>query len=209
MPRLLTNPHFLFDAPDILFWHATETVEELLSLLPPKQRYNEEIELFGALSRKKERLATRVLLHEALGTEANIDYLLSHRPVLTFPNKEISISHSHSYIALSTASFRHGIDIEVYGSRALKLHKAFLNESEVELLTKREPEQLATMLWSAKEAVYKFFDIQEIDFSKDILFTNYTVNTLHTYLPRFKKECIVHYFFLQDFVLTYAIQGYK
>ena len=32
---------------------------------------------------------------------------------------------------------------------------------------------------------------------------------MHTYLPRFKKECIVHYFFLQDFVLTYAIQGYK
>ena len=68
---------------------------------------------------------------------------------------------------------------------------------------------MATMLWSAKEAVYKFADIQGLDFSKDILVTNHTADTLHIYLPRFKKESIVHYFFLQDFVLTYAIQGHK
>ena len=209
MPQLLTNLHFLSDAPEISFWHATETVEELLSLLPSKQQYKEEIEQFGALLRKKEKLATRVLLHRELGVEANIDYLPSHRPVLTFPKKEISISHSHSYIAFSTAKFRHGIDIEVYGSRALKLHKAFLNESEVKLLAKGDSEQMATMLWSAKEAVYKFSDIQGLDFSKDILVTNHTADTLHISLPRFKKESIVHYFFLQDFVLTYAIQGHK
>ena len=70
-----------------LFWHATETVEELVSLLPAKKQYKEEIEQFGALLRKKERLATRVLLHRELGVEANIDYLPSRRPVLTFPKK--------------------------------------------------------------------------------------------------------------------------
>lgn len=209
MPQLLTNLHFLSDAPKISFWHATETVEELLSLLPAKKQYKEKIEQFGALLRKKERLATRVLLHRELGVEAHIDYLPSRRPVLTFPKKEISISHSHNYIAFSTAKFRHGVDIEVYSSRALKLHKAFLNESEVKLLAKGDSEQMATMLWSAKEAVYKFADIQGLDFSKDILVTNHTTDTLHIYLPRFKKESIVHYFFLQDFVLTYAIQEHK
>ena len=209
MPQHLTNLHFHSDAPEISFWHATETVEELLSLLPSKQQYKEEVEHLGALLRKKEKLATLILLHREFGAEANIDYLPSRRPVLTFPKKEISISHSHSYIAFSTANFRHGIDIEVYGPRALKLHKAFLNESEVKLLTKGDSEKMATMLWSAKEAVYKFVDIQGLDFSKDIIVTNHTTDTLHIYIPRFKKESIVHYFFLQNFVLTYAIQGHK
>ena len=47
-------------------WKADETVEELLALLPHKEKYEADICGFTANSRKLERLAVRVLLYKCL-----------------------------------------------------------------------------------------------------------------------------------------------
>ena len=53
-------------------WKADETVEELLALLPHKEKYEADICGFTANSRKLERLAVRVLLYKMLGEEKEI-----------------------------------------------------------------------------------------------------------------------------------------
>lgn len=55
-------------------WKADETVEELLALLPHKEKYEADICGFTANSRKLERLAVRVLLYKMLGEEKEIGY---------------------------------------------------------------------------------------------------------------------------------------
>ena len=47
-------------------WKTSESLEELLALLPHKEKYEEGIGKFTAVSRKLEWLAVRVLLHDDL-----------------------------------------------------------------------------------------------------------------------------------------------
>ena len=55
-------------------WKASESLEELLALLPHKEKYEEGIGKFTAVSRKLEWLAVRVLLYTMLGEEKEIHY---------------------------------------------------------------------------------------------------------------------------------------
>lgn len=50
-------------------WKTSESLEELLALLPHKEKYEEGIGKFTAVSRKLEWLAVRVLLYTMLGEE--------------------------------------------------------------------------------------------------------------------------------------------
>ena len=53
-------------------WKTSESLEELLALLPHKEKYEEGIGKFTAVSRKLEWLAVRVLLYTMLGEEKEI-----------------------------------------------------------------------------------------------------------------------------------------
>lgn len=81
-------------------WKADETVEELLALLPHKEKYEADICGFTANSRKLERLAVRVLLYEMLGEEKEIGYRSSGKPYLADGSASISISHTKGYVAV-------------------------------------------------------------------------------------------------------------
>lgn len=205
MPRLQTKINSLFNAPEIYFWYITETESELITLLPPSKGYAKEVTKFKSPSRRKEWLATRVLLHHILGPDAKIDYFSTRRPYLCFSDKEISISHSHKYVALSLSQNPHGIDIEAYGSKALTLRSKFLNIKEASFLESDDPQKVATMLWSAKESVYKLYDIPGLNFSKDILLSPKSSSTLHVELPCIQQTCELHYSFEEHFVITYAL----
>ena len=79
-------------------WKADETVEELLALLPHKEKYEADICGFTANSRKLERLAVRVLLYKMLGEEKEIGYRSSGKPYLADGSASISISHTKGYV---------------------------------------------------------------------------------------------------------------
>lgn len=63
-------------------WKASESLEELLALLPHKEKYEEGIGKFTAVSRKLEWLAVRVLLYTMLGEEKEIHYYSNGGPYL-------------------------------------------------------------------------------------------------------------------------------
>lgn len=70
-------------------WKASESLEELLALLPHKEKYEEGIGKFTAVSRKLEWLAVRVLLYTMLGEEKEIHYYSNGGPYLadgSFPS---------------------------------------------------------------------------------------------------------------------------
>ena len=81
-------------------WKASESLEELLALLPHKEKYEEGIGKFTAVSRKLEWLAVRVLLYTMLGEEKEIHYYSNGGPYLADGSFSISISHTKGYVAV-------------------------------------------------------------------------------------------------------------
>ena len=142
--------------------------DEMLASLPAEkaQRLRDETHArFQSAHRRKEWLASRVLLHEVCPA-AEITYLSTGRPQLSGPSAAlplpfISISHSHDWAALAHANQPLGIDIEVWGPRALRLLDRYVNEEEHQVFEQQTDcpaEQRAVLFWTIKEAAYKFYD---------------------------------------------------
>lgn len=142
--------------------------DEMLASLPAEkaQRLRDETHArFQSAHRRKEWLASRVLLHQVCPA-AEIVYLPTGRPQLSGPDSAqplpcISISHSHDWAALAHAEQTLGIDIEVWGPRALRLLDRYVNEEEHQVFEQQtdcSAEQRAVLFWTIKEAAYKFYD---------------------------------------------------
>ena len=123
-------------------WKTSESLEELLALLPHKEKYEEGIGKFTAISRKLEWLAVRVLLYTMLGEEKEIHYYSNGGPYLADGSFSISISHTKGYVAvlLGEPGKRVGIDIECYSERVRKVAHKFMREDEKKSYSKvRKP----------------------------------------------------------------------
>ena len=100
------------------------------------------------------------------------------KPYLPYEQYHFSISHCGDYAAaIVSKEKRVGIDIEIPTGRLLRISNKFLNEKErVQFsvsgfqfpVTSSKLEQL-TVLWGAKEAVFKWWGWGSVDFSEHIL----------------------------------------
>lgn len=159
----------VFPSAAICFWHITETEEELAALLSHSPGVvDEAFRLFGSVSRRKEWMAVRVLLYAVMGRSVHLEYTSSGCPFLSGLSAQVSISHTGNYVALALTEIgRIGIDMELRTSRAHRLRKKFLTSDEEKILWKEteggpdysalSAQDRAVLLWSAKEAAYKYF----------------------------------------------------
>lgn len=114
-----------------------------------------------------ERLTIRVMLRVLLGSNAQLAYDENGAPHVSGSEKNasyISISHSAGLYALSLSRFRHGLDFEAWGKKAFRVRDKFLRAQELYWLSECPSKcfsnslsaaQRATLLWCAKESVYK------------------------------------------------------
>lgn len=187
------------------FWHITETEEALADCLPSgRDLLREAHKISTNANRRKEWLAVRALLFHALGSGVRIAYEPSGRPFLEGSALHVSISHSHDFAAVALSPRPIGLDIEVWGPRALRLFPRFLSKEE-ELLLSVAPERMAVMLWSAKESVYKRFSEPGLSLYDDICLTNLEDGILQTAVPRLQKTTRIACVPCEHFALTYTL----
>ncbi len=142
----------------IYVWRTDESEEELCAMLPPEYGYREAaLERYSSPTRRVEWLAGRVLLHCMAGISSPVVYTAEGRPTLPNYPLHISFSHSGPFVALALGTEPLGIDLEIWGARALRLAPKYLDKDEQSLFCamKLTPEAAAVLLWSAKESVYK------------------------------------------------------
>lgn len=164
--------------PKVFVWTHQLTPEAIIHLAHtylPAWMVENEIANFNG-KRLVERLSVRLMFNQLLGADATINYEENGRPYLTSRNAEIGVSHTKNAYAVSLANTRHGLDIEQWGCKALKVKSMFVNDIEACLLSPTTPlacstEDAATILWSAKEAAYKFKSIAGLSFKQDIELT--------------------------------------
>jgi phosphopantetheinyl transferase (holo-ACP synthase) len=107
--------------------------------------------------------------------KAAIAIAASKKPFLPDGSHQFSISHCTQYAAaLVSTSSRVGIDIEAITERVHRIRHKFLHATEHEMLEKNASELLRltaqlTIIWSAKEAIFKWWGIGNIDFSEQMI----------------------------------------
>ena len=107
--------------------------------------------------------------------KAAIAIAASKRPFLPDGSHQFSISHCTQYAAsLVSTSCRVGIDIEEITERVHKIQHKFLHPQEQAALQTNVSDVLnlttqLTILWSSKEAIFKWWGEGNIDFSAQMI----------------------------------------
>jgi len=152
-------------------WEISESTEKLLALLRPEP---DEVELFLKFRndlRRKEWLATRLLVRQMRGQDSRIGYDPSGKPILTNSPGFLSITHAAGFVAIYYHPDCHpGIDIELITRNVERVAQRFLSAREREdctfenILSNKD----LMLRWCAKEAVFKMVPISDIDFASQI-----------------------------------------
>ncbi|MFZ6023920.1 MAG: 4'-phosphopantetheinyl transferase family protein [Bacteroidota bacterium] len=93
----------------------------------------------------------------------------TRKPFLPDEQYHFSISHCGDYAAaIVSHNERVGIDVELLTPRVEKIKHKFLHPDELKMLENAtvDPITVLTLLWSAKEAMFKWWGNGEVDFSE-------------------------------------------
>lgn len=192
-------------------WKIEESVEEALARLSDKAAYAEFLARFTAEGRKREYLATRLLLRELLGEEASIAYRPSGAPFLPkHPLLYISISHTKGYAAVSLDNRPTGIDIEYRSDRVRKIRDRFLSAEEETHINPAHETAHLLIHWCAKETLFKLIDQEEVDFRIHLRVLPFPYSTegkltVREYRTPARREYTLAYHVTPEYVLTWRI----
>ena len=167
-------------------WHLTETPAELWPHLPPADDYRARMPVTADAGRQAQWLAGRALVHRLLaefphhaGTGVRLHNDATGRPWLAGATQELAVSLSHSGVwvaAMLAQGGRAGVDVEMIRDKAQRLAGKFLAAEEwaaAQAATHAAPVHAAsthyTLLWSAKETLYKLAAQRGIIFREQLL----------------------------------------
>lgn len=193
-------------------WKRTESVEELLALLPHNESYKEKLDSFISPNRKQEWLSVRVLLYQLLGEEKQIDYEPDGKPYLADHSQYISISHTKGYVAVIVSAVAEvGIDIEHYGQRIHKVISRFMRDDEKAGAYGGDITWGLLLHWSAKEALFKCIEGSKADLQM-LRLEHFEVQlqgvfSAQEYWTERQKIYSVFYLLHPDFVLTWLLNN--
>jgi 4'-phosphopantetheinyl transferase len=165
------------NAASIGVWEIDESINELVGQLNLDEQEFEELYSFKSDYRKKQWLSYRLLIKTMVKVDTNykICYSTSGKPFLINPPRIISVSHSKSFsvVLISDNLYtRYGIDIELIDDKVARVKNKFINKNELTLFSKEPSLELLTALWTAKEAIYKCFDLPGVSLKNNILITH-------------------------------------
>jgi 4'-phosphopantetheinyl transferase len=195
----------------ILVWQITESFEELLSKVVMKEKT--QLRLNGMKSQMHQRafLSVRMLIQEVGFTDHDLHYDEFGKPYLSCHN-HISITHSHNFSAIIISEETVGIDIELQREKILRIADKFVDK-EFDYLNPDSLEEYIkklTVIWGAKEAIFKIRNEKGISFKDHIrvnpfsLEENKTQASLH--FDDLVKDFVVYYEEIENFTLVYALE---
>ncbi len=162
----LLYQHTINNSAKIGVWHIEESENFFLEKVPlPVQHISHP-------HKKLQHLAGRYLLHELFpGFPYHlIEIADTRKPFLPNEAYHFSISHCGDYAAvIISRDKRVGVDIEIVTKKADKIKAKFLNSAELDKIPHPIFDlQYSTLLWSCKEAVFKWYGDGGVDFRKHI-----------------------------------------
>ena len=199
----------------ILVWKITESFEQLNNEVQLTEKNT--LRLLGMKSQLHQRafLSVRKLFQEIGYTDFDLFYDEFGKPHL-YDGKYISITHSHDFSAIIISDETVGIDIELQREKIIRIADKFC-DSEFEFLSrnfstenKQDYIRNLTVIWGAKEAIFKIRNEKGISF-KDHIRVNIpeindaqTLATLH--FNGLVQDFKIYYEEIEEFILVYALE---
>ena len=198
----------LNDKTTILVWKITEPYDALFNEVQLNEKNT--IRLNGMKSQMHQRgfLSVRKLLQEAGYTDFDLYYDEFGKPHL-HDGKHISITHSHVFSAIILSDEIVGIDIELQREKIIKIADKF-NNCAINYLTLEDYIKKLTVIWGAKEAIFKIRNEAGISFKDHIkvkgfeIYENETLAELH--FNSIIKEFKIYFEEFENFTLVYAFE---
>jgi phosphopantetheinyl transferase len=191
-------------------WHIEEPEDFFLEKVPLKRDVSHP-------HKRLQHLAGRYLLpllfedfplHEILIAD-------TRKPFLPDEKYHFSISHCGNYAAaIVSSNQRVGVDIEQPTDKILRISHKFLTLQEKmfldEQMSTAQLLQLATLLWSTKEAMFKWFGDGGVDFREHMHIQNIEGNDeegkLICSFQKFEPlPLTVHYRFMKELVMSWVV----
>ena len=153
------------DCTRLAVWKIEETEDFFLSQVPVQREITHP-------HKRLQHLAGRYLLRFLFPSfpHHEIEIASTRKPFLPNDQYHFSISHCSNYAAAIVSTHcRVGIDVELVTPRLHKIKHKFLHGDELRFVNAHLPslqQDVLTLLWSAKEAMYKWYGLGEVDFSE-------------------------------------------
>ena len=154
---------------------------------------------------REQFLAVRKILHLE-NPCYKIRYDESGKP---FINSDFNISISHSKFMAAivfSENNKAGIDIEHKENKIINIQNKFLNDSEKLENGYQSNVDYLTMIWTAKESIYKALGIKGVSFSDNIIIKDINKNKGYGYYingkEKYKFDLI--FFSIEDYIICYA-----
>ena len=136
----------------------------------------------------------------------------TRKPFLPDEQYHFSISHCGDYAAaIVSKDKRVGIDIEIPTEKISKIMYKFLSAKEHEQFHLIQPDKdripFSTLLWSAKEAVFKWYGNGGVDFRREIqLKKQHEENeTIYSFFSKDNAALTIHYRQFEHLVLAWVV----
>lgn len=172
-------------------WHINESESFFLEKVPLQKSITHP-------HKRLQHLAGRLLLCEMFDDfPINlIQIAQTRKPFLEDDAFHFSISHcGHYAAAIVSRKNRVGVDVETIQPKIELIKDKFLTAQEQQLLLHQQdnPLQALTMAWSAKEALFKWYALGNVDFKKNLQIATVQIHS-HQYAfdCRFVKEHSIH-----------------
>jgi len=204
--------HNINESTKLAIWHITEEEGFFLLRVPLKRDVSHA-------QKRLQHLAGRYLLRELFPDFPLEEILIAdtRKPYLADEQYHFSISHfGHYAAAIASRIHRVGVDVEKASPSIEKIRNKFLSPIESEIAfegIERSGHRLRqlTLLWSAKESIFKWYSLGQVNFKDHIRWTEpYFIRSgdIGELCFSFCKESIiplsVYYKIFDDLVLTFV-----
>jgi 4'-phosphopantetheinyl transferase len=172
-----------------------------------------QIRLDGMKSEMHQRgfLSVRKLLQEAGYTDLDLYYDEFGKPHLKDDN-HISITHSHYFSAIIISNEAVGIDIELQRDKIIRIADKFVDE-EFNYLDQNNLEEYIkklTVIWGAKEAIFKIRNEKGISFKDHIKVKAFALEESQTnallHFDGLVRDYLIQYEEIEGFGLVYVFE---
>jgi 4'-phosphopantetheinyl transferase EntD len=159
--------HNINETTKLAIWKIEENEDFFLRHVPLQREITHP-------HKRLQHLAGRYLLKYLFPDFPNEEILIADTRKPYLPNEQyhFSISHCGNYAAaLVSPDHRTGIDIEKPVEKIARVMHKFLHENDLMFLSEsvlyhHSPLQLLTVIWGAKEALFKWYSLGDIDFKE-------------------------------------------
>ncbi len=157
--------HQINESSKLAIWQITEEESFFLSRVPLQASISHP-------HKRLQHLAGRYLLQYLFPDfpYEELQIADTRKPFLPGEQYHFSISHCGNYAAaIASSEERVGIDIEIPTEKVSRISQKFIHPSESAFLSNINHHVFyETMIWSAKEAVFKWYGLGQVDFKAHI-----------------------------------------